>query len=131
MNDLHLDDFRKDAAVTLIRLFNNFPRLHSLYVIEICSEDTLDEFGLPSKRHESCMSAMIWLAEEGLIRYKQILPDEGIEQAVLTAKGIKLLLLPGENKKPFIENIRASIQSRSSQKLEKFMDKLILSINTA
>ncbi|HFB64071.1 MAG TPA: hypothetical protein ENJ60_00895 [Aeromonadales bacterium] len=128
MSDLHLDDFRKDAAITLLRLYNNFPREHSLYVVEICAEETTDEFGLPSKRHEACQAGMLWLARHGLMSYGQVVPDEGIELAVLTPKGLQLLLSADDNKKPRIENLRAAIKSCSSEKIEKVMNALLLSI---
>lgn len=128
MNDLHLDDFRKDAAITLLRLYNNFPREHSLYVAEICAEETTDEFGLPSKRHEACQAAMLWLARHRLMDYGQIVSDEGIELAVLTPLGLQLLLSPDDNKKPRIESIRAAIKSGSSAKIEKVMNNLLLSL---
>ncbi len=128
MSDLHLDDFRKDAAITLLRLYNNFPRAHSLYVSEICTEETTDEFGLPGKRHEACQAAMLWLARHELMSYGQIVADEGIELAVLTPKGLQLLLEMGDNKKPRIENLRVAIKSGSSTKIEKVMNDLLLSI---
>lgn len=130
MNELHLDDFRKDSAIALVRLYNNFPREHTLYVSEICTDETTDEFGLPSKRHDACMAAFVWLADENIIRYKQLIAEEGVEQAVLTAKGLKLLLSPSMNKVPFIKEITQAIQSGSSRQLEKIMNSLVLSIET-
>ena len=42
-------------------------------------------------RHMACLGAMLWLAEEGLLRYEATIFQEGIEQAVLTNKAFVLL----------------------------------------
>ena len=63
MADLHLLDFYKDTAQALVSLHNSFPRKIELYVEDLIGPDHVDEFGLHSKRHESCLGAFLWLAE--------------------------------------------------------------------
>ncbi len=84
--DLQIDDFYKDVAAGLLILFQSFPRKVSLYVEDLIGFEEPDEFGLPSKRHQSCLSALIWLAEEGFIRYESTIRFQALDQAVLTEK---------------------------------------------
>jgi len=118
MSDLNIDDFRRDAAITLLRLYNNFPRPHNLYIYEVCGEESEDEFGLISKRHEACLATMIWLADEALLQYKSLVVDEGIEQATLCLLGVELLLGANPEGVSRIEALRQGLASRSSTKLE-------------
>ncbi len=91
MSDLHIDDFYKDAALILIRLYHAFPRKVILYVDDVYGPDTPDDFGLHSDRHMACFSAMIWLAEQGYIQYDTTIRQEALDQAVLTERGFLLL----------------------------------------
>jgi hypothetical protein len=91
MADLHIDDFYKDVALILIRLYGVFPRKHLLFVDEICGFEEPDEFGLPSARSAGCFSAMIWLGEQGYLQYEAPIRQEALDQTVLTEKGFLLL----------------------------------------
>lgn len=91
MTDLHIDDFYKDVAAILLRLYAFFPRKQILYVDDICKTEEPDEFGLPSPRHLSCFSAMVWLGDENFLRYDVPIRQEALDQAVLTEKGFLLL----------------------------------------
>ena len=91
MSDLHIDDFYKDTANILIALYKVFPRKHILYVEDICGEDTPDEYGLHSERFMSCFSTMIWLADEGYLRFEALIGNEAIEQAVISEQCFLLL----------------------------------------
>lgn len=91
MADLHIDDFYKDVAAIFLRLYALFPRKQILFVDDICKGEEADEFGLPSPRHLSCFSAMVWLGEEGFLRYDAPIRQEALDQAVLTEKGFLLL----------------------------------------
>jgi hypothetical protein len=91
MADLHIDDFYKDVALILLRLYGAFPRKHLLFVDEICGFEEPDEFGLPSARSQGCFSAMVWLGEQGYLRYEAPIRQEALDQAVLTEKGFLLL----------------------------------------
>ena len=91
MADIHIDDFYRDCALILLRLYSNFPRKTVLYVDEISGPDTPDEFGLHSERHQAAFSAMIWLAEAGYISYAETIREEALDQAVLTQRGFQML----------------------------------------
>lgn len=85
--DLHIDDFYKDCASGLLHLYQAFPRKIALYIEDLIGLEEPDEFGLPSKRHQGCLGALIWLAEEGYIRFESTIRYEALDQAVLTEKG--------------------------------------------
>ncbi|MCQ4294834.1 hypothetical protein NAU58_04500 [Pseudomonas stutzeri] len=85
--DLQIDDFYKDAAGGLLVLYQAFPRKVALYVEDLIGREDPDEFGLPSKRHQSCLGALLWLAEEGYIRFDSTIQFQALDQAVLTEKG--------------------------------------------
>ncbi len=91
LNDLHIEDFNKDVARVLIFLYDYFPRKLELYIEDISGPDDIDDYGLHSNRHLACMSAIIWLAEEGLIRYESLVKQESFDQAVLTKRSYVLL----------------------------------------
>ena len=91
MADLHIDDFYRDCALILLRLYATFPRKTVLYVDDICGPDTPDEFGLHSERHQSAFSAMTWLAEAGYLTFTETIREEALDQAVLTQRGFLLL----------------------------------------
>ncbi|MDQ2075247.1 hypothetical protein [Marinimicrobium sp. ABcell2] len=91
MADIHIADFYKDAARTLIQLFNQFPRPIMLFVEDIAGPDTPDEFGLHSPRHQACFATMLWLEKSGYIRYESLVRQEALDQATLTQRGFTLL----------------------------------------
>jgi hypothetical protein len=93
-SDLHIEDFHKDCVRILSALYQSFPRPLTLYVEDISGPDRVDEFGLHSPRHEACLAAMLWLAEEGWIRYADVIRREAIDQAVLTARTFTALVQP-------------------------------------
>lgn len=93
---LHIDDFCQDVARILLQLYMNFPRPQAIYVEDISGPDQLDEAGLHGKRHMACLGAMLWLAEEGYLRYQSTLYQEGIEQAVLSNRAFTLLTAVSE-----------------------------------
>lgn len=91
MNNLHVEDFYKDAAIALTRLYSVFPRKHTLWVEEISGPDNPDEYGLHSDRYMGCFSTLLWLADYGFIRYEDTIRQDAIDQAVLTQKAFVLL----------------------------------------
>ncbi len=147
MADLNILDFYKDTAKILLQLHRSFPRKAEVYVEDLIGADHVDEFGLHSKRHESCFGAMLWLSDEGYLRYQSTIRQEAIDQAVLTAKAIVLLgtinlKLPNTNfsnrdskdtikndipsfetKEHFamIEHIRTALKSQSSDQITIIM----------
>lgn len=94
MADLHIDDFYKDASRILVQLYNAFPRKTTVYVEDISGPDSPDEYGIHSPRHQACFSAMLWLADEGYVRYEDTIRQEALDQAVLTHKAFILLNTP-------------------------------------
>jgi hypothetical protein len=101
MADLHIEDFYKDVALILLRLYGVFPRPHLLFVDDICGFEEPDEFGLPSARSQGCFSAMVWLGEEGYLRFEAPIRQEALDQAVLTEKSF--LLLSSRSELPTLE----------------------------
>lgn len=91
MADIHIDDFCRDAARILLQLYNSFPRPRAVYVEDISGPDEPDEVGLHSARYMACLGAMLWLADEGYLRYTNLIYQDGIDQAVLTNKAFILL----------------------------------------
>ena len=91
MADLNLLDFYKDTAKILIQLHRSFPRKIEVYVEDLIGADHVDEFGLHSKRHESCFGSLLWLSDEGYLRFQSTIRQEAIDQAVLTSKTVVLL----------------------------------------
>ena len=91
MADIHVEDFYRDTALVLINLYNRFPRKGSVFVEDVAGADTPDEFGLHSTRHMACFGAMLWLAEEGFLRYESLISQDAIDQAVLTSTAFRLL----------------------------------------
>lgn len=91
MADIHIDDFYKDVAKILIRLYSSFPNKTVLYVDEITGQVEQDEFGLYSERYLSALSAMVWLGDSYYLKYDSCIKQEALDQAVLTEKGFLLL----------------------------------------
>ncbi len=91
MADLQIDDFYRDCALILLRLYASFPRKIVLYVEDISGPDTPDEFGLHSDRHQACFSAMCWLGEAGYLSFSETIRLEALDQAVLTQRGFLIL----------------------------------------
>lgn len=84
--DLHIDDFYRDTAAGLLMLYQAFPRKAALYVEDLIGHEEPDEFGLPSKRHQGCLGTLLWLAEEGYLRFDSTIQYQALDQAVLTEK---------------------------------------------
>lgn len=138
MSDIHIDDFCRDVSLVLVTLYNAFPRKHTIYVEDISGPDETDEVGLHSTRYHACLGAMLWLAEEGYLRYESLVYRDGIDQAVLTNKTFVILSamsdvrfddpvdpeLPesvAEYKQTLIAQIRAALRSRSSNNVTRII----------
>lgn len=94
MSDIHIDDFYKDLCRILVQLYSYFPRRATLFVEDICGPDEPDEFGMHSPRHQSCLGAMLWLADAGYIAYEDTIRQEALDQVILTHKAFTLLSAP-------------------------------------
>jgi hypothetical protein len=91
MADLNVENFYRDIAEILNILYASFPTRTAVYVEDIAGVDQLDEYGLHSARHLAGFYAMLWLEEEGFVRYVNTIRQDGIDQAALTHKGFKKL----------------------------------------
>lgn len=91
MSDLHIDDFCKDIARILNHLYLQFPRKTTVYIEDISGPDEPDEFGLHSHRHMACLGALVWLEEEGYIRFASTIRQEAVDQAVLAGPSFSTL----------------------------------------
>ncbi len=143
IDDLHIDDFNKDTARTLVFLYNCFPMQVELYIEDISGPDVTDDYGLHTQRHLACMSTIIWLAEEGLIRYDSLVRQDSFDKAVLTKKSYVLLsnivdnpYFKIENEETLPESVIKSRQTRvaaikhalhngSSEQLKQIISDLI------
>lgn len=94
MADLHIEDFYQDVAGILLGLYNNFPRPTTLFVSDLVGELEPDAFGVPAPRHLACFSAMLWLADEGFLRYADSIRQEAIDQCCLTERAFVRLATP-------------------------------------
>lgn len=138
MADLNLLDFYRDAAQIMVRLHNSFPRKIELYVEDLIGPDHVDEFGLHSKRHEACLGTMLWLADEGYLRFGSTIRQDAIDQVILSSHALVKLsrqarpdltpastadLPPSEAREQhiFVEHIRRALASESSSQLTQVM----------
>jgi len=96
VSDLHVYDFYQDTGRIFILLWSAFPRKTALYVEDICSDAQTDEFGLHSKRYLSCFATMLWLGDEGYLRFDGVIRQEAVDQAVLTHKSFVILSAPSD-----------------------------------
>lgn len=94
MADIHVEEFYKDVAIALAQLYAAFPRRISLFVEDIAGPDDPDDFGLHSKRHMACFGALLWLSEEGFLRYVDTIRQEALDQAVLSRSAFTRLSAP-------------------------------------
>lgn len=98
MNDVNIDDFYHDIGIILLSLYQQFPRKVSLFIDDICGPDDIDEFGLHSPRYLSAIGALMWLNDEGYVRYHDIIKQESAEECTLTQKAFVKLIKPNLSK---------------------------------
>lgn len=135
MADLHIDEFYRDAAMVLNKLYLAFPRRIAVYVDDISGIDELDEYGLHSRRYLACFSAMVWLAEQGYLSFVTTIHQDAIDQATLSHKGFTLLSshshtdaqepVTGMSQSSNIMRLRAALNSDSSASLAETMQYLL------
>lgn len=134
MADLHIDDFCRDAAIALTRLYQYFPRPQALYVSDIAGAEERDEVGLYSKRHMACLHTLLWLADEHFFRFTSLIYEEGVEQAVLTHSAFVLLShleVPESLQTPelanntWINHIRHALKEQDSLRCEQLIHHLL------
>jgi hypothetical protein len=124
--DLQIDDFYKDAAAGMLTLYQAFPSKAALYVEDLIGREEPDEFGLPTPRHQSCLGALLWLAEEGYIRFESTIGYDALDQAVLSEKGFLRLtggvphaLREGDTLPPSVRRVHATLAFQLREALEQ------------
>jgi hypothetical protein len=96
MSDLHIEDFYRDVATILLRLYSVFPRKTILYVEDVSGPDQPDEFGLHSPRFQAAFAAIVWLADHGYLYFSDTLREEAVDQATLSQRAFLLLSGPAQ-----------------------------------
>lgn len=86
MADINVEYFYQDIAKILSILYASFPSKAAIYVDEVSGVDDPDEYGLHNSRYTACFYAMLWLQEEGYLRYAETIRQDGVDQASLTQK---------------------------------------------
>lgn len=126
LNDLHINDFYRDAGRILLALFNQFPAPATVYVEDIAGPDTPDEFGLHSPRHLACLGAMTWLKQSGYIQFSQLVRQEAVEEAALTHRSFLLLVQRDDSGVSHAELLDHAVRDGSSPQLQELMQHLML-----
>lgn len=124
MSDIHIDDFFKDAAKTLARLYLSFPRKVPVFVEEIAGPVTTDEFGVPGTRFLSCFGTLLWLAQEGYLRYDETIRMDAVDQAVLTGRCFSVLMTQSGGDAPPDDSVPASIATEHGTYIYRIRDAL-------
>jgi len=91
MAEINVEYFYQDSAKILSILYSSFPSKAAIYVDEVSGIDEPDEFGMHTSRYTACFYAMLWLEEEGYLRYSDNIKQDGVDQATLTQKAFKKL----------------------------------------
>jgi hypothetical protein len=91
MADINVEYFYHDIAKILSNLYSSFPSKAAIFVDEVSGVDEPDEYGLHNNRYTACFYAMLWLQEEGYLRYSDTIRQDGIDQATLTQKAFMRL----------------------------------------
>jgi hypothetical protein len=124
LNDIHIDDFYKDAAIALVRLYSAFPRRVPLFVDEIAGTVTTDEFGVPGERFLGCFGTLLWLGEEGYLRYADTIRSEAIDQVVLTGRCFNVLTTRAPHPDADDPTLPASIRAEHSTHIHRLREAL-------
>jgi len=124
LSDIHIDDFYRDAAIALHRLYASFPRRIAVFVDEIAGPVTTDEFGVPGERFLACFGALLWLAEEGYLRYADTIRTEAIDQAVLTGRCFNALTARAPGAVPDDPTLPPSVRDEQSTRIRRLREAL-------
>lgn len=120
MSDLHVEEFYKDTGKSIVNLYAVFPRPVTLFVEDISGPDEPDEYGVHSVRHQACFATLIWLGEEGFMRFQDTIRQDAVDQAVMTAACFAALTqpmagLPAEAGEDLPASVRAHQRTRIFQ----------------
>jgi hypothetical protein len=106
-----------------------------VFVEDISGLEEPDEFGMHGDRHLGCFAALLWLGEEGFVRFEETIKQDAIDQATLTSRCFTLLSRPLEVLDPssdlpgsvqierssMIFRLRTALRARSSPELRATM----------
>lgn len=112
MADINVENFYRHIAKILHILYTHFPTRAALYVDEVAGIDEPDEYGLHSPTYTAGFFAMLWLADEGFIKYADTIRQDGIDQAFLTHRAFLILTQATDN--PINEPSAANSDSDSN-----------------
>lgn len=112
MADINVENFYRHIAKILHILYTHFPTRAALYVDEVAGIDEPDEYGLHSPTYTAGFFAMLWLADEGFIKYADTIRQDGIDQAFLTHRAFLILTQATDN--PINEPSAANSDSGSN-----------------
>lgn len=131
MADIHIEDFFKDVALIFNQLFSLFPRKAAVFVEDIAGPDAPDEYGLHCPRHEACFGAMLWLADEGYLRFESTIRREAIDQSILTHKAFLMLSAISSNELANTLDSPSFVGLPSDQRTNINMIRLLLKSGTS
>ena len=121
MLDIHITEFYNDVGRIFNRLYSQFPRQITLWVDEISGPDQPDEYGMHSERYIATYATILWLQQEGLLRFNDVDKQDAFNHCCLTLDGFRLLSgiaeLAQESERP-IDLIRAALKAQSSNQME-------------
>ena len=86
MADINIENFYRHIARALNILYTSFPSKAAIYVDNVAGIDEPDEYGLHSPEYTAGFYCLLWLSEEGFIRYSDTIRQDGVDQATLTHK---------------------------------------------
>lgn len=86
MADINIENFYRHLARALNILYTSFPSKAAIYVDNVAGIDKPDEYGLHSPEYTAGFYSLLWLADEGYIRYSDTIRQDGVDQATLTHK---------------------------------------------
>ena len=96
MADINIENFYRHIGKSLSILYAAFPTKSPIYVDDVAGIDEPDEYGLHSPDYTSGFFALIWLGDEGYLRYADTIRQDGIDQAALTHKAFLRLTQPSD-----------------------------------
>lgn len=130
MLDIHITEFYNDMARILVTLYRQFPRQVSVYIEDISGPDTPDDYGLHSERHMACFSTVMWMEQEGLIRYGDIERQVAFNHCTLTLAAFRLLSGFDRQQEgpPLIDELRLALSEGSSDMAEGVLKRLLAGV---
>lgn len=130
MLDIHITEFYNDTGRIFNRLYAQFPRQITLWTDEICGPDNADEYGMNSERYLAGYATVIWLQDEGYLRFEDIDKKDAFNQCCLTEAGYQALAgirqMSQQEDRP-IDLIRVALHEQSSDQMENAVNLVFVS----